>query len=764
MKIGVSAIIGFVPLASARADVGEGDVPQAAPPMAPRFNPRIEGVGSKNLLVNASFECGDYMWSSLGLPTGWGGCGLGGLHGTIVADGAWDGNHCLRIDLGPGKTRRSFFDVWPPAGRVQHTPLAANIGWMEVPAGEPLTLSAYLRSSVPGAKVQFMFRFADNALESETSTTHDVAVSEEWARYSVTQTALKQDVCIAIGPDLSAAPDAALSLWMDAVQLEAGASATPFEPREPLEVGFSTQRYGNTYTAGESQALTVFCRNSSKDDVPVTLKLDGEDYFGNPFTSTPLEIHVPSAGAVTREWRLPELGKGHFRGRISWTANGRTHAQTVTWVVIEPYTNDDSPFGLNHPATTVEHMELLSRAGLRWVRNWAVNWDWVEPRQGEVSWRVADEQLDHVAEADMKTLILFPSPSANWASSAPDSVSGAMWHRMAYSPRDPRLLFDFIAAAVERYRDRCNTWEFLNEPLWVPDFCLPKDGGYTVDDYITLLKDAYPVIRAADPDGVVIGGLSIEPHMRLGDEFIVKGGLDHCDVLNLHPYGCHTVPEVFIKHMERIVSLMDDHGGRKPIWATETGYYAVDAKPWEPWEPPAGHFSAGYLLSSERVAADYLVRHAVIMLSHNVTKLFYHEPLTGLVNNGFLDIENPFLGEQRIPKKTFVALSALANRLGPSPQYVCPAVFPEELAGHAEDLLGYVFACGERSVAILWAPKGFVGIEKSQLAPGITAYDVVGNEMERITLGESPVYIVSTSKPASELAGGWFLHPRGGQD
>lgn len=709
----------------------------------PRFNPRCDVFASKNLVRNASFECGAESWSSLGKQTGWGG-DLSGLYGDVVSGEAWDGTHCLKISMGPGATPVTYFDVWPPIHERQHAPLAANVGWMSVTPGEPLTLSAYLKSNVAGAKARFLFRFAKNALEPVQQAVHEVTLSPEWTRYSVTQAALNEDVCIAVGPDMSGMPDTAASFWLDAVQLEAGSQATAFETREPVELGVTTGHYGNVFFRPESVTFNICGDNRSGVDVSVLLRLEIQDYFGRALFPTVCRVELPEGRQVAVPWVAPVTGKGHYRANVTWTANGRDHARTFAFTVVEPYPHDDSPFGLNHPATTDAQLKLLSKAGIRWVRNWAVNWEWVEPVSGQLSWDEQDEQMRYLSAAGMKTLSVFPNPSTNWASTAPPSVEQTLWHRMAYMPAEPRLLFDFIGKAVGRYQGSCVYWEFLNEPLWVPDFCLPKSQGYKVADYMNLLKGAHAAIKAANPNARVIAGLATEPEDLLGDEFIAEGGLRYCDIFNLHPYGRLTVPEIFIERMERTQKAMDASGERRPIWATETSYYAVDEKPWMPWVAPPDHFSAGLLWPSERIAADYVVRHAIILLAHGVEKIFYHEPIEGPVNIGTMDIENTFLSPDAVPRKSYAAISALANLLGPSPRYVGQPKGPE-----AKDAFGYAFQCNDRALLAVWAPRNDGGAKAHwiDIPEGIEVSDIMGNRVgaEKITLSESPVYLQSDS-------------------
>lgn len=734
-----------------------GSVMAEAPPVSvvPRFETRVPHVAATNLLRNASFECGPDSWSTLGAPTAWGG-DLSGLYGKVIRTESWDGQRCLAIEMGPGTTPETSFDVWPPSHVVQHAPLAGNLGWMIVPKGKPLTLSAYLRSTVPGTKARLQFRFAGNAMEGVRTAAQDVVLSTEWKRYSFTHEALEEDVCIAVGPDMSSMPDVAATVYIDAVELESGTGPTGFQPREPVEGGFDSSRYGNVYGAGSPVVITVYASNRRPSAATVVLVLRWEDYFGETLEPQHLSLTVPASSNLEEAWSIPVPAKGLFRARISWSVDGHEQARAMKFAVVDPYRHDDSPFGLNHPATTRRQLELLGRCGLRWVRNWSVNWGWVEPVQGQITWKEPDAQFEFLTPTGLRNLVVFPNPSTNWSSEAPEDVNASLWHRMAYAPREPSLLFHFIRNAVTRYAAHANHWEFLNEPLWVPDFCLPMKGGYKVADYIELLKGASKAIREADPNGKIVAGLSIDPKSPLGDDFIAAGGLQYCDILNLHPYGGRTLPEEFIADMARIQNLMDANGGRKPIWATETGYYAADDKPWQPWVVPKGHFSAELLLESERVAADYIVRHALILLAHGVEKLFYHEPLDGPLNNGAMDIENPFLAEEGIPKKSFVVLSALANLLGPAPQFCGVATFPEDAMKVGATCLGYAFQCDDRAVVALWSPHASLALDGVALSPEVTTYNVVGNVTTgTLTLGNSPVYLVSRSMKADELARRW---------
>ena len=716
-----------------------------------RFLPRLPDLGTKNLLPNSSFELGADQWAALGRVTGWGG-DLSGLVGEVTAGGAADGAHALRIALGPGLTPVTHYDGWPAARVVQHAPLAANVGWIPVRQGAEYTLATYLRADADGVKARLVFRHGGAPPHGIREESEVVTLTQEWARYTFTRPALEDDLCIAVGPDMTDAPTGNATFWLDAIQLEKG-PPSPYEPRELVEVGIETGKYGNVFHVGEPVVLRVHARNTSPDAATIELRAEFRGYFDEELPEERVRLAVRSDQRVTVPWELPLAATGFYRARVSWQLNGTTHSRTLRLAVIEPYEPADSPFGSNHAPTTHEQCRQLRRAGITWARDWSLNWDWAEPEPGRAAY--VDSHIDRLTDAGMNVISLLPAnPSTNWASEAPPDVPASTWKRLAYAPREPKQLYAYIGRTVRRFRDRVHVWEFLNEPLWVPDFCLPQSAGYTVQRYLSLLEGARDAMKAADPGCTVVGGLAIQAEMPLGDELIRAGGLDFVDVYNLHPYPGRRAPESFIENMQRILAVMDEHGGQKPIWATECAYYGADDKPWEPWFAPPNHHGAEHLLSGERTCADYTVRFAVILLAHGVEKLFWHEPVEGRVNNGSWDLANPLLAERGTPRKLYAAHAALANMLGPKPTFAAEVVFPEELFGGARSrCYGYAFQCGERAVCVVWATEDTPALLQIALPPEAEAFDIVGRRLGRLgALGPSPMYIRSQTLPAGELS------------
>ena len=725
-----------------------------------RYNPRNATIDTGNLLPNGSFELGADHWSSLGRITGSVG-DLSGLYGMIKIGGAFEGRRCLRVDMGPGMTPVTYADCWPPARVVQHAPLAASIGWSRVTQGQAYTLSAAMRSTVPGTLATLMFRYA-----GVPHTKHDiltrsktVVLTDQWQRYRFTAEALTDDLCIAVGPDMSDRPEVAASVWIDAVQVSPGDDAGPFAYRQAVEIGMETRRYGNIFHQGDPVKFIIGGTNRTGRDVTIPIAVTIENYFGKVRSAPTVMLEIPSGDENFIVYSPAITQKGYYRLTLTWQAGGIEQSRVVKLAVIAPYKYADSCFGVNHGPSTAGQLALLRQAGVTWVRNWALNWNHAEPNEGQLSYDTLDAHVDRLIDSDMHVLSLLPSnPSTNWSSTAGPDVKAHRWERLAYAPREPQKLYDFITATVLRYKDRHRVWEFLNEPLWVPDFCLPKSKGYTVDDYITLLKGAAAAMKSADPCCVVVGGLSIQAEMTLGDQFITAGGLDDVDIYNLHPYPGLKEPEFLIPHLQRILACMDAQGARKPIWATEWAYYGTDDKPWSPWVIPKNHWSAMWQLDGERQCADYCCRFSLISLAHGVDKLFWHQPLEGVVNNGSWNLANCMLAEDAVPKRFYPVQSALANMLGPDPACAGAMKFPAAVFGSdVERLYGYGFQCGPRAVLAVWTDDGMVDASGLTLARGLEVFDLLGNPLDACpAFTVSPVYLVSTSQRAEELLGHWF--------
>jgi hypothetical protein len=661
---------------------------------------------------------------------------------------------------------------------IQASPLAANVGWFDVAKGKTYTLSAYMRADRAGVPARLVFRsgtdqrtFAQPGTRAKT-----VTLSEDWERYSFTLEPPERDVFVALGPDLSAAPESSATVWIDAVQLEPGPTPTPFSLREPVEIGIDSGRLGNVFDTGDSIALTVHVFSTRERRTTVRVNAQLTDYFDRNLPVSSVTIDVPPGSTARGALPLKVPGKGFYRARVGWKVGAVEHSRTLDLAVVEPYPWDDSPFGINLAPPTPQLCSALKKVGVVWAREWSLDWNQLEPTEGQLSFELSDPHIDRILDARMRPMALLPPwPSASWSSEAPGDLEKNLpeswhvppaWARLAYAPKDPRKLARYAGAAAQHYKGRIQVWEFLNEPIntgySLPSAAVHLPGAdYGVSDYLRLLKPVHRALKAVDPSCEVLGGICVGGLDRVLEqtrELVEMGGLEYLDLYNLHPYGLFADrPEGFLPFLEALNRHLDAAGkGPIPIWITECGYHAEDDKPWTPWVAPKGHFSAAHLLASERVAADYTIRYALIMLAHRVEKIFYHQGCEGEVNNGSMDLENPLLGPLAMPQKLYAAHSALANLLGPEPKFTAAMAKPALVEGQStESVYAYAFQCGERALLAAWidetrADTPSLGIA---LPPDAEAFNIVGLPLSArlISLEPSPVYIESRNSTAKEL-------------
>jgi YVTN family beta-propeller protein/VCBS repeat-containing protein len=220
-------------------------------------------------------------------------------------------------------------------------------------------------------------------------------------------------------------------------------------------------------------------------------------------------------------------------------------------------------------------LDALQSVGVTDIRV-LVAWAAVEPVQGMDDWSAVDRVVNSAAARNIKVLgVLNSTPT--WAA-VPNTFP------LAGMPSDNAQFAAFAGLAAARYKGKVTAWEVWNEPnsitFWQP--------GPNAAQYTALLKAAYPAIKAADPNAVVVAasvgstldwfGLTENP-VRFVSEMYDAGAAGYFDALSFHPYH-YTTPftqggsyyESPLTQVNRIHDLMVANGdGYKKIWATEYG-------------------------------------------------------------------------------------------------------------------------------------------------------------------------------------------------
>ena len=698
--------------------------------------PQISTTGVKNFVPNSSFECSGAGWGSIsyGLP-GWAG-NLYRLEGELDAATPQHGACSLKLALNPRTLPVYWFDYYDPVRQPVRRIFAANKGWFAVKPGERLTLSACLRADAENTAAEFVINECNGWTQKK-----QVTVGKAWQRHEFSFAPRQPFIFIAIGTDLDASHRDAATLWLDAVQLERGAHATAYEPRTPVESFIESAAEGNVFMKpADGLKLSARAFNNGDSTAKLTSKLNVENFFGqragSAYTAFEVEPHasrsIPFTGLCTNQ-------QGFFRA--DWIVNGAT--QSLRMAIITPSAPGakDSPLGFNHAYPWDFLVRLARSAGCVWWRDWSAKWQEVEPEKGKFNFAVADEQINRVLALDSEVEVLLPFPSANWSSSAPaDVVERAKSGKypdsrmpVAFAPKDQRDFDAYAMAVLQHYRAAkpraVTTYQILNEPVYT-SYALPQQKGYALADYLRLLGSAYRAMKAADPQCRIVGGISANVGAGHTREFVEQGGLNACDVFDLHMYNACVPAETFTGPFTELEKLMRAHSGPKPVWITEWGCYADD-------DPACFPQTVGDATMnrckwpSERAATEHIVKFTALSFAHGVRKIFFHAGTCGTINN--TDAGGVLFEYGGAPRKMYAGAAAL-NRLFGVPETCALAI-------ERDDLRAYVFQKSGGAVAVVWS-----GAEQSpelKLPEGTHAFDIMGNELpgRALKLTATPVYL-----------------------
>lgn len=702
----------------------------------------VSAVASINLLPNASFECGTDGWGSTegDRVVHWGGR-MNRLFGELDTTQAQDGKASLKIALTPETQPVSYFDYYELARAPIRAPLAGNLGFMEIEPGKPYTFSVFMKADRPDTPArlriqQFQGGYTDKA----------VRVSTQWQRFSLTIKPWAKWCYVLAGPDLCPGkenpnpPDRA-TVWLDAAQWEQADRPSAFRTRSPIEFGIATGKPGNVFDWGEPVRFVATVHRSGNEDRPAQVRFALTDFFDKEVQGRPDAWEVPAGKDQQLPVSLPPdpRRRGFLRLVATLTAGSETETLALRLAVIPTYHDKDSRFGVNHAYPWPHLLDLSRKAGLVWVRDWSLKWQQVEPEPGKFQFTETDDQVDRPRKHGLKVLGLLPFPSSNWSSSAPASVTAKGPYpqnraRAAYAPRDEAEFEKYVATAVAHYRDRVHWWQVFNEPLFT-DYSLPRKLGYDGATYARLTKAFARAARKTDPQCRVLAGIGYLNEGQIledFDTFFAHGGLEAADAVDIHHYPGIRRPEFLEGLLTKLNALMEKHGGRKPIWLTEYGYYADD----EPASVPLEHHGFDQSVGSERRQAEYAVRWAAIGLAGGIQKIFYHAGTSQAMNAD--NLEGVFYKYGGQPRRIYAAQAVLAHLLSPATRFVRPLALDDGVKA-------FLFRDGERLVAVVWAAgrakPGAVRLADQRLQ----LRDIMGRTQaaREFAPSDSPVYVVA---------------------
>ncbi|HEV2123573.1 MAG TPA: cellulase family glycosylhydrolase, partial [Chloroflexota bacterium] len=262
-----------------------------------------------------------------------------------------------------------------------------------------------------------------------------------------------------------------------------------------------------------------------------------------------------------------------------------------------------------------QHREvnLVKDAGFGWIAQ-QIRWADVEPDKGAPNFSEVDRMVDAAMLAGVNVLFSVVS-SPSWAR-ADGRTNGP--------PDNPADFAVFVGTLAERYKGQVRAYEVWNEQNLSIEW-----GGGPIDAgrYVELLKAAYPAIKAADPQAIVLSGgltptgvdhpaIAVDDMRYLEQMYQYEGGIlrQVSDAIGAHAGGFNNPPEAdpvavnapfkndssfYFRRIEHLRDVMVRHGDAgKKMWLTEFG--------WSTANPAPGYeYGAD---NTEQEQAEYLVR------------------------------------------------------------------------------------------------------------------------------------------------------------
>jgi cellulase (glycosyl hydrolase family 5) len=242
---------------------------------------------------------------------------------------------------------------------------------------------------------------------------------------------------------------------------------------------------------------------------------------------------------------------------------------------LEKGVNTDLTWGISS-AEQDQTVAATQDLGARWMRL-VMAWHDIEASKG--SYRnldAYDTAIAKAASSGAKVLVtVYTAPS--WASGTSERES---------PPLHPADYADFMGFVADRYRGQVQAWELWNEQNTPGFWSTGPDPAH----YARMVKAAYPAVKAANPNALVVyGGTWENDYEYLERAYAAVPNLgQYYDVMATHPFNGVDPPEHvavnadgrIAKHSfagyREIRRTMLEHGDNKPIWFTELGWATFD--------------------------------------------------------------------------------------------------------------------------------------------------------------------------------------------
>ena len=343
--------------------------------------------------------------------------------------------------------------------------------------------------------------------------------------------------------------------------------------------------------------------------------------------------------------------------------------------------------------TKENDLAMINSLGVNFIRT-DFDWGYCQPDKNKpISFSHHDNMMEAVCNQELDVLGIFSSPRS----------------------RNDKQWDTYVADVVSHYQSSVKYWEVINEA----DLWHRRQPDFTPDDYVSILKSAYPIIKNANRKATVLfSGIS---NVNLGfiEKVFEQDVADYFDIMNIHWYANkNNEPESFFEYFEKLHSIMNKYHVNKPVWFTETGCTTA----------------LGY--ADEDTQARRLPRIFLISYACGMDKVFWYKSrsreLTG-------DSED-FYGlwhKDYTPKPAYYAYKTLVK--------MCPSgsIRPKITRKGNVYFARWKQPKGQQ-VTALWTSKGVETLGLNSAS--VNAYDMMGNKLNMqsntIVVSPSITYII----------------------
>ncbi len=399
--------------------------------------------------------------------------------------------------------------------------------------------------------------------------------------------------------------------------------------------------------------------------------------------------------------------------------------------------------------------QVAAAGGVRWSRE-ELSWANLEPTtKGQYNWGPYDYRLSLDATNGINVVgMLLTTP--RWASTNP-TAPDYYW----YEPSNYNDYYDFVRAAVTRWKGQINTWEIWNEPNHQATWnCL--NNCDRAAKYAQLLQGAYSAVKSADPTArVLIGGLYIHDTNNEGMAFLdrvvqASGGGINFDALSIHTYMPDRVPESMrtdsvVQNFQYRLNLTNDwinaHSGRPAeIWITEDGRSTCSGCP------------SQFAWSEDEQASMLARMYGIAAATPRVVQFDWFQFEDKFNNPADLYGGMSIVRDNITTKPAYAAYRTMSSILGGATftgigSQMIPGNNPNQPDNSDYVGFDYGFQSGSTSIRMLWRVNDTVTLRYPVQGTQVDLIDRDGgvtrltasNGTVQVTIGPGPIYLRSVS-------------------